>query len=121
MDIEPFLHMILLNEAHNSCAFDGIMADLESILIFSKQTADGIIVKNYCNTLQRLKKEPYIEKNPYISVNDISREFGMAYNTAAKYIEILCEMGVLLKTEGQMRYRLFRFDGLLRLFQYVNN
>lgn len=311
-DIEPFLHMILLNEARNSCAFDGIMADMESILIFSKQTADGIMVKNYCDTLQKLKKEPfslnvlckihknimkgeltslsgeirkevflmhpqyatnmeeynppppdqlwglmedlrqfiqtnhsadvlvkaaisyyqfetihpfvsgngrvgrilillilmqegilsypafpmsayllegkdeclrhftniqhfsnfsawlrffingiavsventicqletakelrktnthkirifgkpcgillrlyaYIEKNPYISVNDVSREFGMAYNTAAKYIEILCEMGVLLKTEGQMRYRLFRFDGLLRLFQYVNN
>lgn len=58
-DIEPFLHMILLNEARNSCAFDGIMADMESILIFSKQTADGIMVKNYCDTLQKLKKEPF--------------------------------------------------------------
>lgn len=44
-----------------------------------------------CGILLRLYV--YIEKNPYISVNDVSREFGMTYNTAAKYIEILCKMG----------------------------
>lgn len=308
-NIEPFLHISFLNEARNSCAFDGIRADLDSIMIFSKKTDEGIIVKNCFDALQKLKKQPvsvkvlceihkrimksesaasngeirktvflmhpqyvtnmeeynppppdqvcglmedlrqfidgdhsvdvlvkaamayyqfetihpfesgngrvgrilillilmqegiltypalpmsaylleekdeclrqfmniqhfgnfsgwlrlfikgiavsaetavsqieaakklrktltqkicscgkscdmlmylysHVEKNLFVSVNIVSEELGISYNTAAKYIEILCRLGILLENSGQYRYRIFAFDSLMRIFQY---
>lgn len=60
----------------------------------------------------------YVEKNLFVSVNIVSGELEILYNTVAKYIKTLCGLGIFLKNSGQYCYRIFAFDSLIRIFQY---
>lgn len=48
--------MGLRSEAQQSCAIDGIKANIEGMLLDSKQTKDDLAAKNYYNTLKYLKE-----------------------------------------------------------------
>ncbi len=62
-DIDPFLQMSLRNEAQKSCAIDGIVTNIESMLSDSKQTKDDLAAKNYYNALKDLHKTPVTIEN----------------------------------------------------------
>ncbi len=61
----------------------------------------------------------FVEENPVINIEQASKGLGIAYNTAAKYIEILQELGILKKSKEQLRNRLYYYDRLLRIFQLL--
>ena len=44
---------------------------------------------------------------------------GIAYNTAAKNIGILQELGILEQSNNQSRYCQYHYERLLRIFQYL--
>ncbi len=50
--------MGLFSETCNSCAIDGIEANIEGMLLPFKQTKEDLAAGNYYRALEKLKKEP---------------------------------------------------------------
>lgn len=61
----------------------------------------------------------FVELNPIISVDLVAKRVGVAYNTAAKNVEILQKLGVLQKSNDQLMYRMYSYDKLLQNQQIV--
>lgn len=60
-----------------------------------------------------------LEEKPIINVEQVSKMLGIAYNTVAKNIGILQELGILEQSNNQSRYCQYHYERLLRIFQFL--
>jgi predicted transcriptional regulator len=51
----------------------------------------------------------------------ISNAFEISFNTAAKSINTLCELGILQLENDQSRHRVYVYDRLLKVLMYQNS
>lgn len=75
-------------------------------------------IKSYeksSETLLRLYN--FVEMNPIINVALAAKGLRVGYNTAAKNVEILMQLGILQKSNDQLRYRVYNYGKLLQNFQ----
>ena len=59
----------------------------------------------------------YIEKNPIIDTQKTSDVLGFAYNTTAKYIDILCEKGILKQTAKAGKAKVYSYEEYLSILR----
>ena len=64
-----------------------------------------------------LKLFAYIEANPIIDINKTATALDMAYNTVATAVNSLCELGILVQSEGKNRYRKFSYADYLEILK----
>lgn len=77
-------------------------------------------IKSYKKTTQTLMNlYNLVEEKPIINVEQASKMLGIAYNTAAKNIGILQELGILEQSNDQSRYRQYHYERLLQIFQFL--
>jgi Fic family protein len=62
----------------------------------------------------------FIFEQPILTVRLAERHLDCAYVTAATTIDVLVDKGILRETSGRKRNRIFRFDGLIELFQSLD-
>lgn len=135
-----FILLMLMNENVLCCPFLPIASSLleeqdecrcqfVSIQYFG-EFSEWIIffVKNIArsaeNALLQIEKadklrQILLEEKPIINVEQASKMLGIAYNTAAKNIGILQELGILEQSNDQSRYRQYHYERLLRIFQFL--
>lgn len=51
----------------------------------------------------------YLEKNPIIDTRKTAKAVGFSYNTTAKYVQILCEKGILKQTAKSGKTRIYSY------------
>lgn len=77
-------------------------------------------IKSYKKTTKTLMNlYNLVEEKPTINIEQASKILGIAYNTAAKNIGILQELGILEKSNDQSRYRQYHYERLLQIFQFL--
>ena len=59
----------------------------------------------------------YIEKNPIIDTQKTADALGFAYNTTAKYIDILCEKGILKQTAKAGKAKVYSYEEYLSILR----
>lgn len=59
----------------------------------------------------------YLEGNPIIDIKKTSVDLGLAYNTIAKGVDKLIELGILKQTENIQRNRVFVYEGYLEILR----
>ena len=59
-----------------------------------------------------------VEEKPIINIKQATKMLEIAYNTTAKNIGILQELGILEQSYGQSRYRQYHYERLLQIFQF---
>ena len=59
----------------------------------------------------------YIEKKPIIDIKKTSVALGFSYNTAARYVDILCEKGILSQTSKAGKARIYSYTDYLDLLR----
>lgn len=59
----------------------------------------------------------YAEKNPILDIGRTAAALEMSYNTAAKYIGILCSFGILKNSEKQGKTQLFYYNDYLEILK----
>lgn len=59
----------------------------------------------------------YIEEIPVVSVKGIAENFRIAYNTAAKSIDILVDLKILRLVNEQARYREYCYEKYVDVFK----
>ena len=99
-----------------------IQGIIESVQMTIRQLeqADAIRVesKRKINTIKASSKATlllneildYIEQTPIVSVKEIAENFQIAYNTAAKSIDILVDLKILRLVNEQARYREYYYE-----------
>ncbi len=68
----------------------------------------------------RGKLEPllaYVEKHPIIDVKKTSDALGFSYNTAAKYVDIFCEKGILRQTSKAGKAKIYSYTDYLAVLR----
>lgn len=58
----------------------------------------------------------YVEQMPIVSIKEISKNFQIAYNTAAKCVDILVDLGILSLRHEQTRYKEFLHERYIDIF-----
>lgn len=58
----------------------------------------------------------YVEQTPIINIKEISEHFQIAYNTAAKSIDMLVDIGILHLKNQKSRYREFSYEQYIEVF-----
>ena len=59
----------------------------------------------------------YIEKNPIIDTAKTATELGVSYNTAAKAVASLCDLGILAATRKEARTKIFSYEEYLSILR----
>lgn len=59
----------------------------------------------------------YLEKNPIIDIKKTAAALGLSYNTAAKYVEIFCEKGILSQTSKVGKAKIFSYTEYLEILR----
>ena len=59
----------------------------------------------------------YIEKKPIIDIKKTSGALGFSYNTTARYVDILCEKGILSQTSKSGKARIYSYTDYLDLLR----
>ncbi|MBE6740994.1 MAG: Fic family protein [Ruminococcaceae bacterium] len=59
----------------------------------------------------------YIEKNPIIDTQKTADALGFAYNTTAKYIDVLCEKGILKQTAKAGKAKVYSYEEYLSILR----
>lgn len=89
-------------------------ADMVRIKSISKINATNLMPKT---VKQLLEICDYIERKPIISVKEIAENFQIAYNTAAKMIDILGDLKILRLVNEQSRYREYYYEKYIDAFK----
>lgn len=58
----------------------------------------------------------YIEKNPVVGIRRVANELNISFNTAAKAIEAMADLGILKQTNNQSRHRCFIYEDYIKIF-----
>lgn len=87
---------------------------LTALHISSVSKLDGIPSRSK-NKVERLFA--YIEKNPIIDTQKTADALGFAYNTTAKYIDILCEKGILKQTAKAGKAKVYSYEEYLSILR----
>ena len=64
-----------------------------------------------------LKLFEYIEKNPIIDTQKTANVLGFSYNTTAKYIDYLCEKGILKQTAKAGKANVYSYEDYLNILR----
>ena len=64
-----------------------------------------------------LKLFGYIEKNPIIDTQKTANVLGFSYNTTAKYIDYLCEKGILKQTAKAGKANVYSYEDYLNILR----
>jgi len=59
----------------------------------------------------------YLEKNPIIDIQRTSKELGISYNTVAKAVNKLIELGIIIQTNNILRNRVFAYEEYLQILR----
>ena len=59
----------------------------------------------------------YVEKNPIIDTQKTADALGFAYNTTAKYIDVLCEKGILKQTAKAGKAKVYSYKEYLNILR----
>ncbi|MBQ9531736.1 MAG: Fic family protein [Eubacterium sp.] len=59
----------------------------------------------------------YIEKNPIIDTQKTATALGFSYNTTAKYIDLLCEKGILKLTAKAGKAKVYSYEKYLNILR----
>lgn len=106
-----------------------IQGIIESVQMTIRQLeqADAIRVesKRKINTIRASSKATlllhgildYIEQTPIVSVKEVAENFQIAYNTAAKSIDILVDLKILKLVNEQSRHREFIYEKYTAIFR----
>ena len=87
-----------LNELH-----DASVAKLEDISPRSKNKVEQLFA--------------YVERNPIIDTQKTADALGFAYNTTAKYIDILCEKDILKQTAKAGKAKVYSYEEYLNILR----
>ena len=60
----------------------------------------------------------FIEKKPVFSIKEVAKQTGISYNTAAKAVDILVKLKILIKMNEQTRYKVFCYKEYLDIFRH---
>ena len=92
------------------------------------ETIDKLTALHTKNT-ELIKKEPsrvqnnlmsllsYLEKNPIIDVKKTSDALSLSYNTAAKYVDIFCDKGILSQTSKVGKAKIYSYSSYLEILR----
>ena len=58
----------------------------------------------------------YLERKPFISVQEIADVLQISYNTATKYVKMMEDLEMLKQINEQSRYRVFYYDNYIKIF-----
>ena len=58
----------------------------------------------------------YIEKNPVVGIRRVADELNISFNTAAKTVEAMADLGILKQTNNQSRHRCFIYEDYIKIF-----
>lgn len=111
-DWEGWLKFFLQGVYEVSQAASGISLE---ILTLREQHRKAITenVKSISNGLKLLDT---LFRHPYISVRMVESVLGCSYSTANTTVNQLCKLKILSEATGKARYRIFRYDPYIRLF-----
>ena len=59
----------------------------------------------------------YIEMNPIIDTTKTAAELGFSYNTTAKYIDLLCQKGILRQTSKLGKANIYSYEDYLNILR----
>ena len=59
----------------------------------------------------------FIENKPVFSIKEVAKQTGISYNTAAKAVDMLVELKILIKINEQTRYKLFCYMEYIDIFR----
>jgi Fic family protein len=66
------------------------------------------------NALTLLEK---LYDNPIVNVKEVAEITGVAFATASRVVDAMCDLGILVETTGQKRNRVYAYDPYLAMFQ----
>ncbi len=66
------------------------------------------------NALTLLEK---LYDNPIVNVKEVAEITGVAFATASRVVDALCDLGILVETTGQKRNRVYAYDPYLVMFE----
>lgn len=58
----------------------------------------------------------YLERKPFVSIQEIADTLQISFNTATKYVKMLEEIEIIKQINEQSRYRIFSCDKYLKIF-----
>nr|MCR4593815.1 Fic family protein [Clostridiales bacterium] len=59
----------------------------------------------------------FIEMNPIIDTTKTAAELGFSYNTTAKYIDLLCQKGILRQTSKFGKANIYSYEDYLSILR----
>ena len=80
----------------------------------SVESLDDIVPRSKAKVEQLFS---YIEKNPIIDTQKTATALGLSYNTTAKYIDILCEKGILKHTAKAGKAKVYSYERYLNILR----
>lgn len=59
----------------------------------------------------------FIESHPILDIPKTSETIGKSFNTVASAIDLFVELGILIKTKGEERYRVYAYEDYLKILR----
>ena len=84
---------------------------ISSIKLFHNQSLEAVEGNKQEKILTKIIV--YIEQNPIFAIQDISKKFDVAFNTASKLVSILEGYGVVSEISKKQRYRMYCYSKYL--------
>jgi len=89
---------------------------IEKLTALREKNID-LIKKSGRASTNQLRLLNYLEENPIIETSKTSTALSLSYNAISQAIVKLCDMGILAKSSGNLRNRVFSYESYLEILR----